>query len=120
MVTYAVIVPTLNEARNVTALVERLEKILAHLDWEVIFVDDGSADGTVEELRSLALRTPRVRFLRRIGRRGLASACVDGMMSTVAQYLAVMDADLQHDENLLPAMFEVLASGEANLAVASR
>ena len=120
MPAYAVIIPTLNEARNVTTLVERLEKILEGLDWEAVFVDDGSTDGTVEELRSLALRTPRVRFLRRIGRRGLASACVDGMMSTAAEYLAVMDADLQHDENLLPAMFDVLASGEANLAVASR
>ena len=118
--TYAVIIPTLNEARNVTALAERLEKVLEHLDWEAVFVDDGSTDGTVDELRSLALRTPRVRFLRRVGRRGLASACVDGMMSTAAEYLAVMDADLQHDENLLPAMFDALASGEANLAVGSR
>ena len=120
MPTYAVIIPTLNEARNVSTLVERLEKLLAHLDWEAVFVDDGSTDGTVEELRSLALRSPRVRFLRRVGRRGLASACVDGMMSTAAEYLAVMDADLQHDEALLPGMFEALASGEANLVVASR
>jgi len=118
--TYAVIIPTLNEAHNVTILVERLEKVLAHLDWEAVFVDDGSTDGTVEELRSLALRNSRVRFLRRVGRRGLASACVDGMMSTAAEYLAVIDADLQHDEKLLPAMFDVLASDEANLAVASR
>ncbi|MDR2694893.1 MAG: glycosyltransferase family 2 protein [Deltaproteobacteria bacterium] len=120
MPAYAVIIPTLNEARNVTTLVERLQKVLAHLDWEAVFVDDGSTDGTVEELRSLALRTLRVRLLRRVGRRGLASACVDGMMSTTAEYLAVMDADLQHDETLLPAMFDSLASGEANLAVASR
>jgi dolichol-phosphate mannosyltransferase len=120
MPTYAVIIPTRNEARNVTSLVERLEKVLAHLDWEAIFVDDASTDGTVEELRGLALRTPKVRFLRRIGRRGLASACVDGMMSTAAEYLAVMDADLQHDETLLPAMFDALASGNANLVVASR
>ena len=117
---YAVIIPTLNEARNVTALAERLESVLSHLDWEAIFVDDGSTDGTVEELRALAQRTPRIRFLRRVGRRGLASACVDGMMSTAAEYLAVMDADLQHDETLLPAMFDALASGEANLAVGSR
>ncbi|MCL2178601.1 MAG: glycosyltransferase family 2 protein [Proteobacteria bacterium] len=120
MPAYAVIVPTLNEARNVTTLTRRLEKVLAHLDWEVVFVDDGSTDGTVEELRSLALHNPRVRFLRRVGRRGLASACVEGMMSTVADCLAVMDADLQHDECLLPAMFGALASGEANLVVASR
>jgi dolichol-phosphate mannosyltransferase len=120
MSTYAVIIPTLNEAGNVTTLAERLEKVLEGLDWEAVFVDDGSTDGTAEELRTLALRTPRVRFLRRVGRRGLASACVDGMMSTAADYLAVMDADLQHDENLLPAMFDALASGQANLAVASR
>ena len=120
MATYAVIIPTLNEAHNVTALVERLEKVLAHLDWEAVFVDDGSTDGTVEELRDLARHSPKVRFLRRVGRRGLSSACVDGLMSTAAEHLAVMDADLQHDENLLPAMFGALASGEANLVVASR
>jgi len=120
MPAYAIIIPTLNEARNITALIERLENVLHHLDWEAIFVDDASTDGTVEELRSWALRTPRVRFLRRVGRRGLSSACVDGMMSTAAEYLAVMDADLQHDENLLPAMFETLASDDANLVVASR
>jgi len=117
---YAVIIPTLNEARNVTTLVGRLEEVLAPLDWEAVFVDDGSTDGTVEELRALALCNPRVRFLRRIGRRGLASACIDGLNSTAAEYLAVMDADLQHDEKLLPDMFGALASGKANLVVASR
>ena len=87
MPTYAVIIPTFNEARNVTTLFERLEQLLGHLDWEAVFVDDGSTDGTVEELSALASRTPRVRFLRRIGRRGLAFACVEGMMSTALSTL---------------------------------
>ncbi|SBW08696.1 Dolichyl-phosphate beta-D-mannosyltransferase [uncultured delta proteobacterium] len=120
MSTYAVIVPTLNEAGNVSELVRRLENVLAGLDWEVIFVDDDSTDGTLEELQQLAQAKKHVRYLRRIMRKGLASACVEGMLSSSAQYLAVMDADLQHDETKLSAIFQALASGEANVVVASR
>lgn len=117
---YAIIIPTLNEAGNVTTLARRLTETLAHLDWEAVFVDDGSTDGTVQELHALALSDPRIRYLRRINRRGLASACVEGMMSTSATYMVVMDADLQHDETKLPAMVDLLSSGEANLVVGSR
>ncbi len=120
MRTHAIIIPTLNEAGNVSVLVERLEKVLAGVNWEAIFVDDGSHDGTVKELLALAADNPRVRFIRRLGRKGLASACVEGMMSTAATYMAVMDADLQHDESKLPEMFHALSSGEATLAVGSR
>jgi len=77
-------------------------------DWEVVFVDDDSDDGTAEVLVELARRNPRVRFLRRIGRRGLASACLEGMASSAAEYFAVMDADLQHDERILPQMVSAL------------
>ncbi|WP_051257968.1 glycosyltransferase [Desulfovibrio cuneatus] len=117
---YAVIIPTLNEAGNVSILVERLEKVLQGLDWEAIFVDDSSTDGTLAELHALAVSNRRVRYLRRIGRRGLASACIEGMMSTAATYIAVMDADLQHDESKLTDLFGPLASGEATVTVASR
>lgn len=120
MAQYAVIVPTLNEAGNVSELVRRLENILQGLDWEIIFVDDNSKDGTLEELYNLAKSKPYVRYLRRLGRKGLASACVEGMMSSNADYMAVMDADLQHDETKLPELFNALSTGQANLAVASR
>ena len=116
----AVVVPTFNERANVAVLVDRLDACLAGLAWEVVFVDDDSPDGTAEAVRELARRDPRVRCLRRVGRRGLASACVEGMLATSAPLLAVMDADLQHDEALLPAMVERLREGDVDLVVGTR
>jgi dolichol-phosphate mannosyltransferase len=116
----SVIVPTFNEAGNVELLVAALERALQDLQWEVIFVDDDSSDGTTARLVSLALTDRRVRVLRRIGRRGLASACVEGLLSTSSPLLAVMDADLQHDESLLPRMFDLLAANRADVVVGTR
>lgn len=116
----AVILPTLNERDNVAAIVERLDSALGRSGWEAIFVDDDSADGTAEEVRRIAQSDCRVRVIQRIGRRGLASAAIEGMCATAAPYVAVMDADHQHDPKLLPAMLHAVSSGEADIAVASR
>ncbi len=116
----AVIIPTLNEAANVPALLERLEKVLDGIDWEVIFVDDDSPDGTADLVRRVSQEKPRVRVLQRIGRRGLSSACMEGMMASAAPYAAVMDADLQHDEALLPRMLETIRREKVDVVVASR
>lgn len=116
----AVIIPTYNESANVAALVARLHATLDGVAWEAVFVDDDSPDGTADRLRAIAGTDPRVRCLRRIGRRGLSSACIEGMLSTSAEVVAVMDADLQHDETILPAMLAAIRSGEAEVAVGSR
>ncbi|HTZ35214.1 MAG TPA: glycosyltransferase family 2 protein [Stellaceae bacterium] len=115
-----VIVPTFNECDNVAVLVERLDAVLGAVDWEVIFVDDDSPDGTAERVRALGARDRRVRCLRRIGRRGLSSACIEGVLSTSARFVAVIDGDLQHDESLLPSLLETLKRGGVDVAVASR
>ncbi len=115
-----VVVPTFNERINVPILVERLRKVLAGCDWEVVFVDDSSPDGTAAAVRAIGEADSRVRCIRRIGRRGLAGACLEGMLGSQARYLAVMDADLQHDETLLVAMLGQLRAGNADLVVASR
>jgi dolichol-phosphate mannosyltransferase len=117
----AIIVPSFNERANVPVLVEKIRAALPGVDWEVIFVDDDSPDGTAEVVRALGRTDPRVRCLLRIGRRGLSSACIEGMASSGAPYLAVMDADLQHDESLLPAMLGLLRTESAcDLVVGSR
>jgi dolichol-phosphate mannosyltransferase len=116
----AVVVPTYNEKLNIRPLVQRLATCLAHLNWEVIFVDDDSPDCTSAEVRSLGESDPRIRILQRIGRRGLSSACIEGMMATSAPYIAVMDADLQHDEALLPRMFDRITTEDLDLVVATR
>ncbi len=116
----SIVVPTFNERANIPILVERLARLLASCDWEVVFVDDNSPDGTAAAARAIGETDSRVRCIRRIGRRGLAGACLEGMLSSQARYVAVMDADLQHDESLLVGMLDCLRSGRADLAVASR
>ncbi len=116
----AVVLPTFNERGNIEPVLEKLKASLGGISYEVIFVDDDSPDGTAAAVRSIALENPRVRVLQRIGRRGLSSACLEGMMATPAPYIAVMDADLQHDERILPAMLEKLKAGNLDLVVATR
>ena len=115
-----VVVPTFNERTNVPLLVARLQRTLEGIDWEAIFVDDNSPDGTAAAVRALGESDARVRCIRRIGRRGLAGACLEGMLASQARFVAVMDADLQHDESLLTAMLARLRPGDVDLAVASR
>ncbi|MFQ5775039.1 MAG: glycosyltransferase [Kiloniellaceae bacterium] len=116
----AVITPALNERDNIQPLYDALERALDGIDWELVIVDDDSADGTHEAAVELAHRSPRVRVLRRVGRRGLATACIEGVLSTTTPFFAVMDADLQHDENLLPRMLQRLKAGDLDLVVGSR
>jgi len=116
----SIVVPTFNESRNVRELLCRLEATLGATGWEVIFVDDDSPDGTATEVRAIAQADPRVRCLQRIGRRGLASACIEGMLATAAPTIVVMDADLQHDETVLPKMLAEIEQGGADLVVGTR
>jgi dolichol-phosphate mannosyltransferase len=116
----SVVVPTFNERDNVPAIVERLDRTLGDLSWEVIFVDDSSPDGTAAAVRTLARTDPRVRLISRHNRRGLSSAVVEGGLAAAGDIVAVMDGDLQHDESVLPELYRRVASGEADVAAASR
>jgi dolichol-phosphate mannosyltransferase len=116
----SIVVPTFNERSNISLLIDRLRVALDEIAWEVIFVDDDSPDGTAEHVRSLARSDPRVRGILRIGRRGLSTACIEGILASSAPYVAIMDADLQHDDRLLPKMLEVLQSEGCDVVVGSR
>jgi dolichol-phosphate mannosyltransferase len=116
----SVVVPTFKERDNVPLLVEKLARTLEGVDWEVVFVDDNSPDGTAAVARELGEADSRVRCIRRIGRRGLAGACIEGMLASQARFVGVMDADLQHDETLLAGMLAKLRTDQFDIAVASR
>jgi dolichol-phosphate mannosyltransferase len=116
----SVIVPTYNERDNLTPLTAALSAALDGLDYELVIVDDDSPDGTAAAARTLAQRVPRIRVIQRIGRRGLASAVIEGVLSTSSPYVAVMDADLQHDERILPAMLHKLRDSGLDVVVGSR
>jgi dolichol-phosphate mannosyltransferase len=116
----SVVIPTFNEVNNIDKVIAAVSSALEGVDWEIVIVDDDSPDGTTERAKEIARLDPRVRCLRRIRRRGLAGACIEGMLSSSAPYLAVMDADLQHDASLLPKMLGCLRAGEVDLAIGSR
>jgi dolichol-phosphate mannosyltransferase len=115
-----IVIPTFNERDNIAPLLEKLERALEGISWEAVFVDDDSTDGTIEVLRQACAADRRVRSVRRLGRRGLASAVVEGIQSNFAPYIAVMDADLQHDERLLGPMLQILRQDQADVVVGSR
>jgi dolichol-phosphate mannosyltransferase len=114
-----IVVPTYSERDNIRELVRRLKLVLAGVNWEVVFVDDDSPDGTSELAKSIGAIDPHIRCIRRVGRRGLSGACIEGILSSSAPVVAVMDADLQHDESLLPRMLQEVRQG-ADLVIASR
>ena len=116
----SVVVPTFRERENVPILLEKLNTVLSDTEWEVIYVDDHSPDGTADAVRKIALTDRRVRVIERIGRRGLSSACVEGIMASASPYIAVMDADLQHDENVLPEMLRKIEADRLDVVIASR
>jgi dolichol-phosphate mannosyltransferase len=116
----ALIIPTLNERDNIGPLVGLLDAALDMVSWEVIFVDDDSPNGTAERIREIGRHDRRVRCLQRLGRRGLTTARIEGALAASATYIAVMDADMQHDEKLLPQMLAILKSEPVDLVVGSR
>lgn len=116
----AVVVPTLNEAANVERLIARLSVVLAGRGWEVVFVDDNSGDGTSDLVRRIGRTSRHVRIVQRVGRRGLSSAVVEGILATAAPVIVVMDGDLQHDEDALPRLIDAVETGGAEVAVGTR
>lgn len=115
------VVPTYNEVENIQPLIDVVSVALKGVcQWEMIVVDDDSSDGTADLVREISRNDPRIRCLQRIGRKGLSSACIEGMLASSSPYLCVMDADLQHDESLLPKMLETLKSGRVNIVIGSR
>ena len=116
----AIVLPTFNESANVAPMIDRLERALAGVRYEVIFVDDDSPDGTADLVRRLERDHPNLRVIHRIGRRGLASATIEGILAAAAPVVAVMDADLQHDESILPEMLRRINGDNLDLVVGSR
>ena len=116
----SIISPTYNEADNIIKFVNSIELTLRNYDYEIIFVDDNSSDKTHEIIKNLSSKKLNVRCLRRIGRRGLSSAVIEGCLSSSSDLLLIMDADLQHDEKKIPLMLELIEKKKLDLVIASR
>ena len=116
----SIVVPTFNERDNVERLIEGIEQVLPNIKWEIIFIDDDSPDGTADFVRKLAQSKSYVRCQQRIGRRGLSRAVIEGILSSSAPLVVVMDADLQHDETILPTMLDQIRNNQTDIVVGSR
>ena len=116
----SVVIPTFNERDNVNPMIDAIERSLESISWEIIFVDDNSPDGTADHVQAIARNDPRINCIKRIGRRGLSSACIEGILASSSPYVAVIDADMQHDEGILPDMLNALTQENNNLVVGTR
>ena len=114
------VVPTLDEAGNIDRVLSELTDALSGTpyEYEIVVVDDGSTDGTVEQVHDWTKRDPRIRVISRAGERGLAGAVLYGWSQSRANLLGVIDADLQHPPELLPELLQ--AAEQADIAIASR
>ncbi len=114
----SLVFPTYNERENLAPLCRRVTEVLRGCAYEIIVVDDDSPDGTWQEAERLRVSYPQLRVVRRVGHRGLASAVIRGFQEARGEILVAMDADLQHDEQALPAL--VAGAREADFVIACR
>ena len=114
----SLVIPTYNEKENIVPLVERLSRAFANQNYEILFVDDNSKDGTVDLISELAARYP-VKVMVRLNERGLATAVLHGFKYARGNIIGVMDADLQHPPEINPSLLKAIENG-ADMAIASR
>lgn len=118
--TLSIVVPTYNEIDNIVPFLERVKNALPNFDWELIFVDDNSSDGTASAAYRLSLQDPRVRVILRLADRGLARSSIQGMLSAKGHLLCIMDGDGQHDPAIVPRLVQRLQSGTLDVVSAAR
>ena len=115
-----IIIPTYNEYQNILPVINAIESALTGHSWQLLFVDDNSPDGTAELIKDISRKKDNVKCMKRVGRRGRTSACIEGMVSVSTPYICIMDADLQHDEKLLPVMLTTIKQEDYDLVIGSR
>ena len=119
--TLSIVIPTFNEKDNIIIILEELKKVLKSISHEIIFVDDNSPDGTSAVVKDCMKKSSKIRLIHRIGRRGLAGAVIEGIFAANADIVAVMDCDLQHDENKLLDMINLFSKNSSlDIVIGSR
>ncbi|MBQ7765294.1 MAG: polyprenol monophosphomannose synthase [Lachnospiraceae bacterium] len=119
MKTLTIVVPTFNEAGNVSKLCDELEKYLSNIPYSVLFVDD-SVDNTPEVIKEIMQTNPKVQLHHREDEKGLPTAVLKGFELAQGDYIAVMDADLQHPPHIIYDMYVAISTGDADLCIPSR
>ena len=117
----SVIVPTLNEADNITMLVERIAAGFNNTDtiYEILFIDDKSNDGTPDVIKSLAINYP-IRFKTKVGRRGKAHSLLEGFEAAKYDILCMIDADLQYPPEAIVPMYRLMDASDTDIVLTNR
>ena len=117
----SIVIPTYNERENISKIIKKCRKSLRNLKYEIIFVDDNSPDGTSEEVQVFMKNSRYVKLIRRIGRRGLSGAIIEGIFASNSNLVGVMDCDLQHDESKLLEMLDLFKKNNSlDIVIGSR
>ncbi|MHC1728361.1 MAG: glycosyltransferase [Syntrophobacteraceae bacterium] len=114
----SIIIPTYNESENLPVLISEIQEVMEDHSYEIIVVDDDSPDGTWQVAEQYAQLFSNISYIRRVNRKGLSSAITEGFLLAKGAYLAVLDADLQHDTRLIISMLEEI--GEVDIVIGSR
>ena len=116
----SIVAPTYNESDNIAPFIERAKEVLGQFDWEIIFVDDNSPDGTGQKAFDYSMEDRRIRSITRLSDRGLAKSSIQGLLSARGELLCVMDVDGQHDPAVINEMAERLESDKLHVVSAAR
>lgn len=107
----SIVVPCYNEEKSVGMFLDEIQKTLVDIDYEVIFINDGSGDNTLEEIKKLADSNPNVKYISFSRNFGKESAIYAGLVNATGSLVCLMDADLQHPPSLLPEMIGTISEG---------
>ena len=116
----SIVIPTFNEIRNISEIINQLLILDFSSDLEIIIVDDNSSDGTADKVRQLVHNDKRIRLINRVGRSGLSSAIKEGCLCASGELVVVMDADGQHDPSYIRKALKFIESSKVDIVVGSR
>ncbi len=119
----SIIVPCFNEKAALSRFFSEITEVMDHMaaaDFELLFIDDGSTDGTLSLLRSYSKQDGRVRYYSFSRNFGKEAAMFAGMENAAGDYVVVMDADLQDPPKLIPEMYQAVKSGEYDCVATKR
>ena len=116
----SIVIPTFNEIRNISEIINQLLILDFSSDLEIIIVDDNSSDGTADKVRQLVRSDKRIRLINRVGRSGLSSAIKEGCLCASGELVVVMDADGQHDPFYIRKALKRIESSKVDIVIGSR
>ena len=116
----SLIIPILNEEKNILPLTKKIIQNLKKIKYEIIFVDDGSIDNSHLKLKALKKKYKFFRPILRNKKKDLTQSCFDGIRRSKFENILVMDGDLQHDPKYIKKMYKTYKKYDLDIVIGSR